>query len=95
LHNAKQRIKKSACLQVLRYANGIHTSNKNCYWQYSSFALQQLLTKGRCIMTLQEITNWHLEQVAELRRDGDENQRNFHLEIVAELVRIERELEKN
>jgi hypothetical protein len=46
-------------------------------------------------MTFQEITNWHLEQVAELRRDGDENQRNFHLEIVAELVRIERELEKN
>ena len=46
-------------------------------------------------MTLQEITNWHLEQIAELRRDGDENQRNFHLEIVAELVRIERELENN
>jgi hypothetical protein len=46
-------------------------------------------------MTLQEITNWHLEQVAELRRDGDENQRNLHLEIVAELVRIERELENN
>jgi hypothetical protein len=46
-------------------------------------------------MTLQEITNWHLEQVAELRRNGDENQRNFHLEIVAELVRIERELENN
>jgi hypothetical protein len=46
-------------------------------------------------MTLQEITNWHLEQVAELRRDGDENQRNFHLEIVAELVRIERKLENN
>ena len=44
-------------------------------------------------MTLQEITNWHLEQVAELRRDGEEDQRNFHLEIVAELVRIERELE--
>ena len=44
-------------------------------------------------MNLQEITNWHLEQVAELRRDGDENQRNFHLEIVAELVKIERELE--
>jgi hypothetical protein len=46
-------------------------------------------------MNLQEITNWHLEQVAELRRDGDENQRNFHLEIVAELVKIERELENN
>jgi hypothetical protein len=46
-------------------------------------------------MTIQEITNWHLEQVAELRRDGDENQRNFHLEIVAELVKIERELENN
>ena len=46
-------------------------------------------------MTLQEITNWHLEQVAELRRDGEEDQRNFHLEIVAELVRIERELENN
>lgn len=45
-------------------------------------------------MTIQQITNWHLEQVAELRRDGDERQRNFHLEIVAELVRIERELEK-
>jgi len=45
-------------------------------------------------MTIQEITNWHLEQVAELRRDGDENQRNFHLGIVAELVRIERELVK-
>jgi len=44
-------------------------------------------------MRLQEITNWHLEQVAELRRDGEEDQRNFHLEIVAELVRIERELE--
>ena len=44
-------------------------------------------------MTLQEITNWHLEQIAELRRDGEEDQRNFHLEIVAELVRIERELE--
>lgn len=44
-------------------------------------------------MTLQEITNWHLEQVAELCRDGEEDQRNFHLEIVAELVRIERELE--
>jgi hypothetical protein len=44
-------------------------------------------------MTIQEITNWHLEQVAELRRDGEEDQRNFHLEIVAELVRIERELE--
>ena len=46
-------------------------------------------------MTIQEITNWHLEHVAELRRDGDENQRNFHLEIVAELVKIERELENN
>ena len=46
-------------------------------------------------MTIQEITNWHLEQVAELRRDGDENQRTFHLEIVAELVKIERELENN
>jgi hypothetical protein len=46
-------------------------------------------------MTIQEITNWHLEQVAELRRDCDENQRNFHLEIVAELVKIERELENN
>jgi hypothetical protein len=46
-------------------------------------------------MNLQEITNWHLEQVAELRRDGDENQRNFHLQIVAELVKIERELENN
>jgi hypothetical protein len=43
-------------------------------------------------MTIQEITNWHLEQVAELRRDGDENQRNFHLEIVAELVRIQNQL---
>jgi len=43
-------------------------------------------------MTIQEITNWHLEQVAELRRDGDENQRNFHLEIVAELVHIQNQL---
>jgi hypothetical protein len=45
-------------------------------------------------MTLQEITNWHLEQVAQiLRRDGDENERKFHMQIIAELVRIERELE--
>jgi hypothetical protein len=43
-------------------------------------------------MTIQEITTWHLAQVAELRRDGDENERNFHLEIVAELVRIQNQL---
>ena len=43
-------------------------------------------------MTLQEITSWHLEQIAELRRNGDENQRDFHREIVAELVRIQNQL---
>ena len=44
-------------------------------------------------MTIQEITNWHLEQVAELQRNEDKNQRNFHLAIAEELVRIKRELE--
>jgi hypothetical protein len=44
-------------------------------------------------MTIQEITNWHLEQVAELQRNEDKNQRDLHLAIVKELVRIEREME--
>jgi hypothetical protein len=42
------------------------------------------------MMNLQEIINWHLDQIAELRRDGDENQRDFHREIVAELLRIQK-----
>jgi hypothetical protein len=44
-------------------------------------------------MRIQEITNWHLEQVAELRCNEDKNQRELHLQIVKELVRIEREME--
>lgn len=43
-------------------------------------------------MTIQEITNWHLEQVAELRCNEDKNQRDLHLAIVEKLVQIEREL---
>lgn len=41
-------------------------------------------------MNLQEIINWHLDQIAELRRDGDESQREFHREIVTELLRIQK-----
>jgi hypothetical protein len=44
-------------------------------------------------MTIQEITNWHLEQVAELQGNEDKNQRDLHLAMAEELVRIERELE--
>jgi hypothetical protein len=44
-------------------------------------------------MTIQEITNWHLEQVAELQGNEYKNQRDLHLSMAEELVRIERELE--
>jgi hypothetical protein len=45
-------------------------------------------------MTIQEVTNWHLEQVMELWRDEHTIERNFHLQAAMELSRIERELEK-
>lgn len=45
-------------------------------------------------MTIQEITNWHLEQVKELWRDEYTVERNFHLQAAMELSRIEREMEK-
>ena len=44
-------------------------------------------------MNIQEITNWHIEQVMELWRDEDTKERNFHYEIVKELTRIKCELE--
>jgi hypothetical protein len=44
-------------------------------------------------MTIQEITNWHFKQFAQLNGLENRAERNFHLEIAKELVRIERELE--
>ena len=44
-------------------------------------------------MTIQENTNWHFKQFAQLNGLDNRAERNLHLEIAKELVRIERELE--
>jgi len=46
-------------------------------------------------MTLQEITNWHLEEVMELWRDENTIERIFQLQAAMEVSRIERGLKNN